>query len=161
MIRSFALIAALTALGTGSHAQVVTPLLKGDVTGVETCFLQLMIDNPDNPTLDRVGPIICGERHIPLGQTCDAVGYLLFDTRSVCKVDDLAFWQDQVNTRQVAALSEGRAGASFAYDEGLVQCDALEVGGEDPLDCRIELNWRTTLEFVAADLVAELLGDTQ
>lgn len=130
--------------------------LRGDVAAFEACFIQLMLDNPDNPVLSVMGPIVCGERHIPMGQTCEVLDYLLFERRTACKPDDLAFWQAQVDTRAAAAIADGRAGVGDLHSSGLERCTELEAAGDDPLDCQIEINWRTSMEFIAAALVADL-----
>ena len=137
------------------------PDLQGDEIGFETCFIQLLIDNPVNPMLEVMGPIVCGERHIPMGQTCDALGYMLFDRREACKQDDLAFWQAQVETRASVAIEEGRTGVGTSYASGLERCTEEVADGPERLDCEIEVNWRTSMEFMAADLVAELVGESQ
>jgi hypothetical protein len=111
--------------------------------------------------LDMIGPIVCGERHIPITQSCDALGYMLFDRRAVCKTDDLVFWQSQVTHRAEAAIAQGRNGTGGLYDDGLTLCDDVAAAGDDPIDCLIEIHWRTALEFVAADLVADLTGEEQ
>ena len=150
----------LTCLGSVGHAQEAAPL-QGDVTAFETCFIQLLLDNQENPMLGVMGPILCGERNIPMGQTCDAMGYMLFDRREACKQDDLVFWQAQVEIRAAAAIVDGRGGVGITHDSGIAGCDEVSADGGDPLDCLIEINWRTTMEFMAVDLVAELVGDTQ
>ncbi|AKS46622.1 hypothetical protein SAMN05444287_1739 [Octadecabacter temperatus] len=132
-----------------------------DVTGFEACFIQLMIDNPDNAMLEVMGPIVCGERHVPMGQSCDALGYVLFDRRDACKQDDLVFWQTQVETRAAAAVDAGRAGVGMLHLSGLERCQDEIDDGPERLECEIEINWRTSMEFIAADLVAELVGDTE
>lgn len=152
-----ALASALVVCATGVQAQD-TDALQGDVNAFETCFIQLMIDNPDNPMLDVFGPIVCGERHVPMGQTCDAIGYVLFDRRAQCKADDLAFWQEQVSTRSAAMVAKGRIGTGSLYDSGLERCGEIEAEGDDPIDCLIEMNWREVMSFLAADLVADLTG---
>ncbi|SMX32614.1 hypothetical protein [Octadecabacter ascidiaceicola] len=132
-----------------------------DVTGFEACFIQLMIDNPDNAMLEVMGPIVCGERHVPMGQSCDALGYMLFDRREACKQDDLVFWQAQVETRAAAAVEEGRSGVGMLHLSGLQRCQEELDEGPERLDCKIEINWRTSMEFIAADLIAELVGDAE
>ena len=132
--------------------------IKGDVTAFEVCFLQLMVDNIDNPLAAISGPIICGERHVPMRQTCDLIGYMTLDSRTTCKADDLAFWQAQVATREALALADGRGGVGFLYDQGLERCEEVTAEGTDPTDCLIEINWRTTMEFLSADLLAGLEG---
>jgi hypothetical protein len=158
-LRGVATAVALICLASASHAQAAS--LKGDITAFEACFIQLMIENPDNPMLDMIGPIVCGERHIPMTQSCDALGYMLFDRRAVCKSDDLVFWQSQVTHRAEAAIATGRNGTGGLYDDGLTLCDDVAAAGDDPIDCLIEIHWRTALEFVAADLVADLTGAEQ
>jgi hypothetical protein len=159
-LRGVATAVALSCLATTGHAQAASPL-KGDITAFEACFIQLMIENPDNPMLDMIGPIVCGERFIPMTQSCDALGYMLFDRRAVCKSDDLVFWQSQVTHRAEAAIAKGRNGTGGLYDDGLTLCDDVAAAGDDPIDCLIEIHWRTALEFVAADLVADLTGAEQ
>lgn len=135
--------------------------LNGDVIGFETCFIQMMIDNPDNPMLEFMGPVICGERHIPMQQSCNFLDYMLFEKRDACKHDDLAIWQAQVNNREAAAIADGRLGLGAMHQSGLDRCNEESEGGIARLDCEIEINWRSTMEFMAADLVAELVGETQ
>ncbi|HCP81513.1 MAG TPA: hypothetical protein DIT67_07920 [Octadecabacter sp.] len=135
--------------------------LDGDIVGFETCFIQMMIDNPGNPMLEVMGPIVCGERHIPMGQTCDALGYMLFDRREACKQDDLVFWQAQVETRASAAVEKGRTGVGTLYQSGLERCVEEIADEAERLDCEIEISWRTSMEFMAADLVAELVGEAE
>jgi hypothetical protein len=159
-MRRVAYTLALTCLGSTVHAQSIA-FLKGDTNAFEVCFVQLMIENPDNSTLDLIGPILCGERHIPMGQTCDAMGYMLFDRRPVCHAEDLVFWQTQVTRRADAAIAEGRTGTGGLYGEGLTLCEEVAAAGDDPVNCLIEIHWRTALEFVAADLVADLTGADQ
>jgi hypothetical protein len=151
---------ALTCLASAGHAQAASPL-KGDITAFQACFIQLMIENPDNPMLDMIGPIVCGERHIPMTQSCDALGYMLLDRRAACKSEDLVFWQSQVARRAEATIAKGRNGAGGLYEDGLTLCDDVAAEGNDPIDCLIEIHWRTALEFVAADLVADLTGAEQ
>lgn len=154
-LRSVAYTLALTCLASSGHAQSVA-LLKGDVLAFEACFIQLMIKKPDNSTLDMIGPIICGERHIPMGQSCDALGYMLFDRRAASHAEDLVFWQSHVSRRAEAAIAEGRNGTGGLYGDGLTLCEEVAAAGDDPVDCLIKIHWRTVLEFVAADLVADL-----
>lgn len=143
-------------------ATAATPAdLRGDVPGFEVCFLQLMVDNAGNPLAEVSGPFLCGERHIPLRQTCDLVGYLTLDSRNACKADDLVFWQAQVATRAALAIADGRSGVGVLHDEGLARCAQLAAGGTDPVDCLTEINWRTTMEFLAADLLADLIADVK
>lgn len=148
------------ALGLWSGAALAqTPAeLDGDVTGFEVCFLQLMVDNIDNPLAALGGPLICGERHVPMRQTCNLIGYMTLDSHTACKADDLAFWQAQVTAREALAIADGRGGAGFLYDQGLKRCDEVAAEGNDPIDCLIEIHWRTTMEFLAADLLAGLEG---
>ena len=156
-MKHLALIAGLMA--TPAFAQEApqgVTLLKGDVIAFEACFLQMMIDNPGNPMLEIIGPAICGERNIPMGQTCDALGYMLFESRAGCNADDLAYWQAQVEERANAAIADGRNGLGMMHDSGLERCDEVEAAGEDPIKCRIEINWSSSMQFIAADLVASL-----
>jgi len=159
-LRLLTFTALFSSLATVGVAQDPTPL-RGDVTAFETCFIQLLLDNPDNFMTEMIGPAICGERHIPMGQTCDALGYMLFDRRSACKRDDLVFWQAQVDLRTAAAIADGRSGVGAMYTDGLERCDEVAGAGNDPLSCLIELHWRTALEFIAADLVSDLAGAKQ
>lgn len=159
-VRDFVIGAGLFSVGTISAAQEPATL-QGDVTAFEACFIQLLLDNPDNPMLDVMGPIVCGERHVPMGQTCDALGYMLFDRREACKRDDLVFWQGQVETRAADAIEDGRSGVGVLHLSGLERCNEEIAEGPERLDCEIEINWRTSMEFIAADLVAELVGKAQ
>ena len=159
-MRVLAFAIAVIGGATAGYAEEAAPL-QGDVTGFEACFIQLLLDNPSNPMLEMMGPIVCGERHIPMGQTCDALDYMLFERRSACKPDDLVFWQAQVEARAAAAIEDGRAGVGALYVTGLEHCHEEIEDGLERLDCEIEINWRTSMEFMAADLVAELVGETQ
>ena len=132
-------------------------LPQGDITAFETCFIQMMIDNPDNPMVGVSGPVICGERTIPMGQTCDPLDYLLFERRAVCKPADLEFWQAQVAARETHALSDGREGIGVLHRQGLERCAADVPEGDDRRDCLIEIYWRTAMTFIAADLHSELM----
>lgn len=132
-----------------------------DVTAFEACFIQMMIDNPDNPMLELIGPISCGERTISMGQTCDGLDYMLFDRRAVCKTGDLAFWQEQVAAQAEAALADGRGGLGLTHTSGLERCAELDAEGEDSTQCLIELNWRSSMEFIAAALVADLATQSE
>lgn len=128
--------------------------LAGDIPAFEVCFLQLLVDNIDNPLAAIGGPLICGERHVPMRQSCEFVRYLTLDSRTACKADDLAFWQAQVAAREALAMADGRSGAGFLYDQGMTRCEEVAAEGTDPVDCLIEIHWRTTMEFLAAELLA-------
>ncbi len=153
-------LCALTSLPAAAFAQA-SDLPRGDITAFEACFIQLMLDNPDNPMVGMTGPILCGERNIPMGQSCDTLDYLLFDRRKVCKTDDLAFWQRQVDTRAAASVADGREGVGGLHESGLAHCAEVEAAGSDPTDCLIEIHWRTSMEFIAAGLVASLSEASQ
>ncbi len=71
------------------------------------------------------------------------------------------FWQSQGPRRAEAAIARGRNGTGGLYGDGLTPCDDVAAAGDDPIDCLIEIHWRTALEFVAAALVADLTGAEQ
>lgn len=160
MMRASALVAGFCA--TGFWAAAVPALaqsaaqVQGDVTAFEVCFLNLMIDNTDNPIAGLAGPVICGERHVPMRQSCSFVEYIPLESRTDCKARDLAFWREQVAVREAVAQAEGRSGVGDLHRSGLIRCDSLEAEGRDATDCRIEINWRTTMEFLASDLMVGL-----
>lgn len=148
--RAASLCAALALWPLGAWAEIT-----GAPAEFDACVLEMLADNADNFTAPMVAPVICGEAYYPIRQSCTVVEYMLFDKRSACAAQDLAFWQAEVAARTAAALADGREGTGSMHDSGLARCaDEIEAGPER-VTCETEVYWRTTMYFLSADAQIE------
>ena len=128
---------------------------EGDITAYTDCVIMLLTEHADNFMAPMIVPIICGERHIPIRQSCGFAGYLLPDERERCWTEDLALWQAEVATRDEAALSEVREVVGSLHSAGLERCLEEYGDGPDRVSCETKTYWGTTMYFLLADAQEE------
>ncbi len=145
------LLAAFICLPIGAAAEI-----NGDHAAFASCIVELLQQNEDNFMAPMVLPIICGERHVPVRQSCAWPEYLPLDSRAVCMTQDHAFWRDQMSRLEADALADGRGGSGGLYDAGLERCDFDHEDADDRMNCETELFWRTSMEFMSAQAQVDL-----
>ena len=123
---------------------------KGDLAAFDACVLGILEANADNFMAPVMAPITCGDRHVPVRQSCTVVDYMLLERRPDCEARDLAFWQAEVARLEAEALADGRGGVSSLLAIGLERCAAETAEGPEREACLRETYWREAMGFQSA-----------
>lgn len=121
--------------------------LRGDLVAFDACVVEMVEEPADTFVADVIGPIICGELHVPMRQSCTVVEYMLLASRQDCEAADLAFWQAEVDRLEAEALADGRGGVGTLLAIGLAQCEIETVEGPEREACLSGVYWREALAF--------------
>ncbi|MEJ6397917.1 hypothetical protein [Yoonia sp. 208BN28-4] len=119
-----------------------------------TCVDDTIRSNLDNPFVDLLAIVTCGERYAPPRHSCVGLQYMMRHTAASCEEQDHAYWSGQL------ALWQARLDAEGGQESSLMQ-PGLERCAEEPenvLVCETEVYWREVLGFMSNETRLAIFG---
>ena len=127
-----------------------------DWAGFEACVAESYAAQSDNPMAAMGVPILCGDRHIPIPQTCSMIARMT--SPKACHEKDHAFWKAAFE----AVLPEGGMEAippASMFASGMKRCAEQAEEGIARVACETELYWREVMLDRAGPVIRQVRGE--
>ncbi|MCG7624854.1 hypothetical protein [Epibacterium sp. Ofav1-8] len=125
------------------------------LTEFETCVAETFVSEQNNPFAGLGVPVICGERHIPIEQSCSLLKRLASPVD--CLDADHAYWKAEFEAILTTEGVEELAGPSL-FRSGRKRCAELSEEGVALRSCETEVYWREVVVIWAMPVIERVVA---
>ncbi|PRZ48433.1 hypothetical protein [Tritonibacter scottomollicae] len=125
------------------------------LTEFETCVAETFVSEQNNPFAKLGVPVICGERHIPIEQSCSLLKRLASPVD--CLDADHAYWKGEFEAILTTEGVEEPAEPSL-FRSGIERCAGTSEEGFALRGCEAEVYWRAVLIMWAIPVIEQVVA---